>query len=266
MSFRDRRQFLLQSSALAAASCVPSTLFSLTAASDPEPKIPNRDTTLKFNPDGTPRPFAGNTVICHLPVQCAMRDAMTELHDALAQSSYRHKLGLTSTDSYHMTIFPGANDQDRTAYGWPSYVPADAPIDVCSRMVGERIAKTRFSCQLPLRVRVDKEYTIDFSTACSLRMIAADIDEDKKLRSLRDELAEVFGFRVEDHLTYQFHITMSYQMAPFTPQERSEYHQLLTTHIKRIADAAPVLELGIPEYCTFPDMFRFEPQKLLVCS
>ena len=97
-------------------------------------------------------------------------------------------------------------------------------------------------------------------------MVAADSDEEKKLRSLRDQLAEVFGFQVKDHAKYEFHITMSYQMAPFTPQEQSTYHQLLTTHINRIANAAPVLELGIPEYCIFPDMFRFEPQKLLVCS
>jgi hypothetical protein len=235
-------------------------------STNPEPRIPNRDTTLKFNPDGTPRPFAGNTVICHLPVQCAMRDAMTELHHALMQAAYRHKLGLTTIDSYHMTIFPGANDQDRTAYGWPSYVPVDAPIEVCSRMVGERITKAHFSCQLPLRVRVDQEYTINFSTACSLRMIAADVEEEKKLRSLRDQLAEVFGLQVKDHATYQFHITMSYQIAPFTPREQDAYRQLLRTHIKGIAHAASVLELGIPEYCTFSDMFRFEPQKLLACS
>jgi hypothetical protein len=128
---------------------------------------------------------------------------MTELHDALAQASFRHKLGLTSTDSYHMTIFPGANDQDRTAYGWPSYVPADAPIEVCSRMVGKRIAKAHFSSQLRLRVRVDREYTINFSTACGLRMIAADFDEEKKLRSLRDQLAKVVGFQIKDRATYQ---------------------------------------------------------------
>lgn len=266
MAFLDRRQFLLQSSTLAAVSFMPSTLLSQTFSSNPESKIPNRDTTLKFNPDGTPRPFAGNTVICHLPVQCAMRDVMSELHDALTQTSYHHKLGLTSTDSYHMTIFPGANDQNRTAYGWPSHVPADAPIEVCSHMIGERIAKARFSCQLPLRVRVDQVNTINFSTACSLRMIAANTDEEKKLRFLRDQLAEVFGFQLKDHADYQFHITMSYQMAPLTPQEKDAYRQLLRAYIKLIADAAPVLELGIPEYCTFPDMFRFEPQKLLVCS
>ena len=132
MTIHTRRQFLLESSAIAAASLLPSSWF----AAAETPRIPNRDTTLKFNPDGTPRSFAGNTVICHLPVRSAMRDAMVTLHQELKRSSYHAKLGLTSTDSYHMTVFPGANDLDRSAYGWPSYVPSDAPIDVCTRMVG----------------------------------------------------------------------------------------------------------------------------------
>ena len=260
----DRRTFLVQTSALAASSLVSSNLFSQPLSS--QPQIPNRDTSLKFNSDGTRRPFAGNTVICHLPVQCAMRDAMLELHSAMEQSSFRQKLGLTSTDSYHMTIFPGANDQDRSVSGWPSYVPADAPIEVCNRMVGERMEKARLKCELPLRVRIDQAATTDFHTACSLRMVPIDPEENAKLRSVRDYLGEVYGFRLKDHATYQFHITMSYQMAPFTPDERSAYRELLAKHIRQIINAQPVLELGNPEYCTFPDMFRFDPRKLLVCA
>jgi hypothetical protein len=46
-----------------------------------------------------------------------MRDVMIELHKRLVEAPFRHKLGLTSTNSYHMTIFPGANDLDRAVYG-----------------------------------------------------------------------------------------------------------------------------------------------------
>jgi len=260
----NRRAFLAQTSALAAVSIASPNLFSQIHSS--EPQIPNRDTTLKFNSDGTRRPFAGNTVICHLPVQCAMRDGMLELRNELERAPFRHKLGLTSTDSYHMTIFPGANDQDRTVSGWPSYVPADAPIDVCNRMVGERMEKVRLKCELPLRVRIDQAATTNFHTACSLRIVPDGPDDNAKLRSVRDYLAEVYGFRLKDHATYQFHITMSYQMAPFLPEERNAYRELLKKHLRQIADAQPILELGNPGYCTFPDMFRFEPRKLLVCS
>jgi hypothetical protein len=263
----NRRDFLAQSSTLAAASLLRSTLFSQTPAPEhAAPHIPSRDTTLKFNPDGTRRPFAGNTIICHLPVQCAQRDEMIVLHEALAKSSFRHKLGLTSTDSYHMTVFPGANDPDRATYGWPSYVPIDASIETCNRMVEEHMAKARFTCQLPIRMRVDQDNTVNFVTACSLRLVPVDPQEEAKLRTLRDQIAVAYGFRLKDHATYQFHMTMSYQMAPFTPEEQAAYRSLLRPHIQRIIAAQPILELGVPEYCTFPDMFRFEPKKLLVCS
>lgn len=244
----------------------PNTQIDLDKIQKSTAQIPSRDTQLKFNPDGTRRAFAGNTVICHLPVQCAMRDAMVALHDEFASASFHHKLGLTSLDSYHMTIFPGANDQDRTVTGWPSYVPPDAPIEECNRMVGEKMAKAHLAGQLPLRVRLDEPHTLNYPIACSLRMIPVDDAENTKLRSIRDQLAEIYGFRLKDHAQYEFHITMSYQLSPFTDREQTAYRNLLQTHIKRIAAAEPVLELGVPEYCTFPDMFRFEPQKLIACS
>jgi hypothetical protein len=35
---------------------------------------------------------------------------------------------------------------------------------------------------------------------------------------------------VKDHATFQFHMTMSYQVTPFTAQEQSDYRKLLRTH------------------------------------
>ena len=265
-----RRKFLANSSLLLGAALLPDSMFSQAteapATGPAQPVVPTPDTVLKFSPDGKPRPFAGNTVICHLPAQCAVRDTSVQLHEALAKAPFHTKLGLTSTDSYHMTVFPGANDQRRTAYGWPSYVPLDAPMDVCNRLVGERMAEARLHCQLPIRVRVDYGATLRNTLACTLRLIAADGEEETKLRSVRDQLADVYGFRLPDHATYGFHMTLSYQITPFTPKEQAAYTDLLRTHVRAIMASEPILELGEPEYCTFPDMFRFEPMHLLTCS
>ena len=201
-------------------------------------------------------------MICHLPVQCDLRDAMVPLHDELAQTPFRHKLGLTSTDSYHMTVFPGANDQDRSLYGWPPYVPFDSTMEQCNQTVRERMETARLRCKLPLRMRVDVSETLNYFTACTLRMTPADREEDVKLR---DQLADVYGFRAKDHDQYTFHITMSYQTARFTEQEQMTYRRMLRAHLKQIMAAAQILELGEPEYCVFPDMFRFEPKVLLAC-
>ncbi len=273
----NRRAFLLQASAMTVVAALPAALVAQADAPLDAPidmgaieqqaaKIPNRDTLLKFNTDGTRKPFAGNTVICHLPAQCEMRDAMVRLHEELAEAPFRHKLGLTSPDSYHMTVFPGANDQDRTVYGWPSYVPLDATMEGCNQAVRERMEAAQLHCRLPLRMRVDVPATLNYFTACTLRMTPANREENAKLRAVRDQLAGVYGFRTKDHDQYTFHITMSYQTARFTEQEQMEYRRILRAHLRQIVAAAPVLELGQPEYCVFPDMFRFEPKTLLSCS
>jgi len=244
----NRRSFLLSTSALAVTTLLPEVL----VAKDREGsamqhqaedatktafKIPDRDNLLKFNIDGSRRAFAGNTVICHLPVQSAMRDAVLALHADLANAPYRSRLGLTSTDSYYMTVFSGANDHDRAVTGWPSYVLQDASIDVCNRMVGARMKEAHLECELPLRVRVDQDHTLNYPTACTLRMIPADESEKVKLRSLRDQLAEVYGFRSRDLNRYEFHITLSYQLTPFSQAERAVYEEMLKPHLARISES-----------------------------
>ena len=269
----SRRAFVVQSSVTALAAAMPSMLaaqtefpIDLKAIDQQQAGIPGRDTLLKFNKYGSPKPFAGNTVISHLPVQCAMRDAMAALHNELATSALRPKLGLTSVDSYHMTVFPGANDLDRTIYGWPKYVPLDATMEECNHAVGERMKAVQLKCKLPLRVRVDIPATLNYFSACTLRMVPVNPEENAKLRSVRDQLADVFGFRTIDHDQYAFHITMSYQIEKFTLDEQTKYRQILRKYLRNIVEAEPILELGEPEFCVFSDMFRFEPKTLLACS
>lgn len=269
-SIHSRRKFLLNSSAVSLAAFLPKALDAQSAASqrsddgNPVFAAPPKDTSLKFTPAGVRRPFAGNTLICHLPQQCKVRDKIATLGDALRSSSFAHKLGMLPSDSYHMTVFPGANDKDRAAYGWPADLPIDAPMSECNRVVGERIADFRMRAELPIRVRVDLEKTLGPQRVSSLRLSPADDREDAKLRNLRDRMAEeVFRFRTPDHATYGFHVSLAYQMKPLSHEEAREHQVILKRHVPGIVAAAPVIELGIPEFCTFDDMFRFEICALL---
>jgi hypothetical protein len=192
-----------------------------------------------------------------------MRDAIVALHDALAKSACRQKISLLPPDSLHMTVFSGANDQDRTRTLWPSDLTLTATIEECNRVVGERMKSFHLDCEIPLRMRLDEVHTLGYENACSLRMVPVDEAERMKLRTLRDRLADVYLFRATDHDRYEFHITVAYQMAPFSREEDAAYTSLLELHVPRIAAAEPVLELGPPEFCTFKDMYRFDPQKIL---
>jgi hypothetical protein len=269
-SIHSRRKFLLGSSAVSLATFLPRALDAQADTSlKPEDRNPvfgitPRDASLKFHTDGSRRPFAGNTLICHLPQQCKIRDETAALGNALRSSSFAHKLGILPSDSYHMTVFSGPNDQDRAVYGWPADIPIDVPMSECNRIIGERIANFRMHEELPIRVRVDRESTLGPQRVSSLRISPADDNENAKLRTLRDRMAEeVFRFRAEDHATFGFHISLAYQLSRLTPEEERQHQAILERHVPAIIAAAPVVELGVPEFCTFEDMFRFEIRTLL---
>ena len=265
----SRRTFVRAASALSLSSCLP--WISLAQASEPgvtgtDPvfEAAPHDAALKFNRDGTLREFAGNTVICSLLPQCDFRDETAALGDALRASSFAQKLGILPSESYHMTIFPGANDQNRKVYGWPKDVPLDAQIANCSRTIEARARRFRMEAVLPFRVQVDVTKTLGPQRVSSLRMVPQNASEDAKLRKLRDQLADsVFLFRTPDHDSYQFHISLAYQLSPLTAAEARAHHAILQRHVPRIVKSTPVLELGDPQFCTFENMYRFEPRALL---
>jgi hypothetical protein len=161
-------------------------------------------------------------------------------------------------------VLNGVNDQDRAVYGWPADIPMDVPMRECNRIIGERIANFRMHGELPIRVRVDREKTLGPQRVSSLRISPADDGESAKLHDLRDRLAsEVFRFRTKDHDTYGFHVSLAYQMSRLTLEEERQHQAILERHVPAIIAAAPVIELGVPEFCTFDDMYRFEIHSLL---
>jgi hypothetical protein len=269
-SIHTRRQFLLRSSVLGLSAFVPPRLNAQFKQPMNPPEddsqlatIP-RDTLLKFNPDGSPRPFAGNTVICHLPQQTRFHDAVVVFGNALRSSSFGTKLAVLPSDSYHVTILGGPNDQDRCRYGWPSDIPISTSIVECNRIIGERIARFRMHTELPIRFCLDKEKTLAPQRPSGLQLVPADANEKLKIRTLRDRMAdEVFRYRAADHVTFGFHVSLAYQMRGLAAVERREYQSILMQHLPAIVAAAPVIEFGVPEFCAFENMYRFEIQALL---
>jgi hypothetical protein len=269
-SIRTRRDFVLSSAAFSLAAIAPHRLAAQQGESqnsrgdDPQLAVIPKDTRLKFNPDGSRRRFAGNTVISHLPQQSQLRDAVTAVGDALRVGSFAHKLAILPSDSYHATILGGVNDLDRHQSEWPKDIPISASITECNRIVEQRFARFTIHEELPIRFRLDKEKTIAPQLASGLQLAPADPAEKLKINRLRDRLAdEVFQYRAKNHDSFRFHISLAYQMSSFTFHERQEYQSILDHCLPTIITAAPVIELGSPEFCTFEDMYRFEIRKLL---
>ncbi|KAJ6584739.1 RNA ligase/cyclic nucleotide phosphodiesterase [Mycena capillaripes] len=76
------------------------------------------------------------------------------------------------------------------------------------------------------------------------------------MRLLRDRLSDALHIRKEDHLTYGFHLTIGYLLRFLTKDQEKELRTLLTDHFKGMPKQ---FQLGAPEFCTFEDMFAYEP-------
>jgi len=267
---RTRRDFVLRSAAFSLAAMIPQGLAAQQPISnrsrepEPQPAVIPRDTRLKFNPDGSRRRFAGNTVVCHLPQQSDFRDAVKSTGDMLRSSSFAAKLAILPSESYHATILGGLNDIERDPSEWPGDMPIGTSITECNRILQERFEHFKMRERLPIRFRLDQEKTLAPQLASGLQLVPADPREKLKLSRLRDHLAdEVFRYRAKNHSTFGFHISLAYQLSGFTSEERREYQGILQDQLPRIFEAAPVIELGVPEFCTFNDMDRFDIRMLI---
>ena len=254
----DRRNFLRMSTAGAALAAAPSRLLAAGRAAYPP------DVGSKFYADGRVHPFAGNTIICHLPQQGEHASAFTgflDIYRDAPQHSFMRKVALLPPSSYHMTVFGGANDKPRLADTWPSDLPMDLPIADCNRQLAERLRSFQLDCALPFRMRVDTDQDAPTpGSALTMTLVPFDGGEQAKLRRLRDRLAERLLIRAKGHHNYAYHVSIGYQVAWFSPEEERALKQTWRNWTEALATHAPLIVLGAPEFCVFQDMFAFDRQ------
>ncbi|WP_221227192.1 DUF1868 domain-containing protein [Novosphingobium sediminicola] len=222
------------------------------------------DVGRKFADDGRVLPFAGNTIICHLPQQGEASqafDALLDIYRAMPSRDWMRKVTALPPSSYHMTIFGGANDKTRAYPQWPASLPLDMPMDACNAVLAERLKRFRMGKDAgPFHMRVNPDEPPIGETPLTIRLLPADEDTTHRLRHLRDHLSQVTGIREPGHENYRFHITLGYQFAPLTDAEVVAYRADLARWKAELARKVPVIALGAPEYCLLADMFAFKRQ------
>ena len=80
-------------------------------------------------------------------------------------------------------------------------------------------------------------------------------EENIAIRHLRDRLADVTKMRQKGYDKYRFHLTVAYILRYLSDEQEKELMEFLMKHFK---DMPKELELGLPEFCRFEDMFAFE--------
>lgn len=215
----------------------------------------------KFDAHGNVLRFPGNTLICHVPLFTPLSDALTAVRDQIRAGPYAEALAMLPPESYHMTVFEGANDLARTRERWPAALPLNATLAECTRHMDGKLRSFDLGCELPLRMKLaepDQQLMIG-----AIRLVPVNAEEAHKLRELRDRLAQHLGMRTPWHDSYAFHITHSYLIKLMS---LDAVRQALAFHSRLYAELVSqigVITLGAPEFCTFFDMQAFDNRFLL---
>ena len=186
--------------------------------------------------------------------------ALLDVHRRLLRSGMTHRIALLPPASYHMTIFNGISYPNRHI-DFPTDIARDASEKACNDRFLEKLKGFDLGCDLPLRMRaLPAEAQINLY---NILFEPADAIEHQKLRSLRDRLAAALNYRLDDHETYRFHITLNYFFSTMDPREEADFAELHQDIAGGFIARTPVVELQKPEYVLFDDMYEFRRQLFL---
>lgn len=222
----------------------------------PAEGAPNPTLGVKFARDGSPLPFRGNTVICHIPETAPEVPAFAELARRLRDLPWGGRFAFLPAASYHMTVFEGVTDAERTPERWPEGVSPDAPLEDITRRFIDRLR----GLAVPQRFAMRPIGLVPMGTGGTVvGLEPAGEDTARQIRGLREAFALILGLRKPNHDAYRFHITLSYLLDWLSPAE-AEQHLAAHEHFaKALIETHPVLQLGPPEFCVFETLHRFLP-------
>ncbi len=206
----------------------------------------------KFDTDGTPRRYPGNTVISDIPAGSPAHGALLRVQKSFSGESLSGLFIFLPGDSFHMTVIRGLNDLVRTDGYWPPALDRSAPLSAADRHVSLAVASVPGPGPFRMRfhrVEIGRE---------DLRVLLLPEDESalQRLRSYRDRVADVIGLRLPGHDGYGFHVTLAYVW-----RKPDAFRESLLEEVRARSDALlsgqPPFDLGRPRMAYYEDMTRF---------
>jgi hypothetical protein len=204
----------------------------------------------RYTPAGIFLPEPGNTIVCHLEAGSETEAVLREVRGRYRAKPGAEHLAFTAESSLHMTLFQGIIEYKRMLPYWPGDVPLETPIDDMTAIFLDRLAGFRPGPAFQMEV-------IE-ATPNGLTLDGVSETDRVALRSWRDRLADLMGYRHPDHDAYVFHITFAYMIERFDDATILTWQAFLEEVVEEIRQRAPVIALRPPAFCTFEDMNHFE--------
>ena len=211
----------------------------------------------KFSPEGVVQRYPGNTTLCHLLVDSPLPPGLRALHGALnSHLVFSNQIHLLPPASWHMTVLDGVRETECEPGMWPPGKEKQ-PLVECTTEFSRKLRQLGLELQNeglapPYRMRVRG---FDPSVVgVGLEVEGATAEEEKRMRRLRDRLADTLGFRAPNHETYNFHISVAYWLRHIDGEEREELNKVFAQHLPALQRE---FQLGAVEFCTFENMQEF---------
>ncbi|MEQ7419662.1 DUF1868 domain-containing protein [Xanthomonas campestris pv. campestris] len=221
------------------------------------------DVGRKFARSRRPLPFAGNTFVGHLLQQGDGYDSfdrVLDIYRELPEQRFGNKFALLPPSSYHVTLLGGVNETDRARGPWPSDVARDVPLGEINASFLSRLKQRAAAPLGACRFIVDPSVARTGSNDNLLiPLLPADAAATQRLDDARAGLMALTRLQRPDYVNFRFHISLAYLCATLDAAEQAAYRSVVTTWLKRLADARPIT---IPHFhfCTFADMYAFRTE------
>lgn len=207
----------------------------------------------KFDLDGNAQPFAGNTIICHLSTSSEMYASMQVLYKKLKEHPLSHLYTLLPPSSWHMTVFEGALDKRRVAATWPADLDINASMANCTALLEKKLNSFDLQFETPFRMSVIGVKPL--LNGISIHLEPSSVQENTAIRHLRDRLVDVTKMEAKGHDKYKFHLSMAYMVRFGSDEQKKELMEMLMEHFENMPKE---VQLDLPEFCSFEDMFAYE--------
>ncbi len=219
--------------------------------------IYGKDIGKKFYEDGSVRRYPGNTVVAPVTPSSGAYEVMLHLRQMVIDKGFDRHLILLPTDSYHMTVIRGVNDQVRKDTHWPKNLSIDAPMSE----VDDYMEAAIVSANIPGPVRMKFDRVVYSASDVKALLVPADAKQERILLEFRDRAADAIGLRLPGHDNYRFHITLAYTRTVAKGEDEDKLNAMIEEMTAYIADK-PEFWVCPPHMAFYDNMLRFSPTRV----
>lgn len=212
---------------------------------------------VKFSEQGKAKKYYGNTIVSKVEADNPAYHILEKLRYKYQDTSFEKTFIFLPSDSYHLTVMRGLNDQVRTEKFWPSNLDNNLNMIAVDEFIASCVK--RVTPPLKMQLKFDK---ITFDDQ-DLRICFQPKNNGEKeiIKKYRDALAEKIGLKLPGHDEYGLHITLAYTwQIPNDEMKEKLKEFIIQSNIDILQYGDLMLQQPLMTY--YDNMLKFYTQKI----